>query len=745
MKLKKNKQKNEENDSIEKRREVAQPSKAAEGQDSLIQSEAGKKKMRKEKRGKKLKSHKSALLGNMKIAPKLLLGFLIVALLCAAMGGFAALQITQIGSLNNAMYADMLLPVKTMSTLSELFSTGCLDMRQSLLCDEKDIIVYTSQLETDTVKYTSTMAMLETSMPAEMGEQFQTMKGEYENYQLLFKDSIQKIKDGRRDEIYDDLMHYGELKTAEGKVSDSVKKLSYAISEKALSTATESKKTSASAVMVTVVSAGFVLVASVLIGVFIARGFSQPIKRLTHHVQRLAVGDTNITLAVYPRKDEIGQMREAIGTITESIKALESDTDKLISAAADGQLNVRADADKHQGIYRGVIEGINTTLDAMIQPIKESTQVLTGLSSGDLEVSVTGDFKGDYALIKNALNSTVETVKAYINEVAEILDHIAHGNMTVCIASEFKGGFQRLKDSINTSIDAFNNVLTEIDTASTQVASGSRQVSDGSQTISQGATEQASEIDQLTSTVTQIAAQASQNAENANNANELVKTAKADASTGNSRMESMQRAMWEIKTASESISKIIKVIDDIAFQTNILALNAAVEAARAGAHGKGFAVVADEVRNLAARSAQAAKETTSLIENSISSVSAGTKIADETAVALSNIVGGVDKAAELVAQIAVASNEQVTGITQINTSIDEMMRIVQTNSATSQETAAASEELSSQAEMLHEMVSNFQLKGRSETVLAHQKPVKAIGDGGKQGRIVLEDEEFGKY
>ena len=273
----------------------------------------------------------------------------------------------------------------------------------------------------------------------------------------------------------------------------------------------------------------------------------------------------------------------------------------------------------------------------------------------------------------------------------------------------------------------------------------------GSQAISQGAAEQAGAIEELTASITQIAEQTRLNAQSANEASELTYGAKGGAERGNAQMKAMQQAMADINDSSQSIGKIIKVIDDIAFQTNILALNAAVEAARAGVHGKGFAVVAEEVRNLAARSANAAKETTALIEGSVKKTEAGTRIADETAKALINIVNGVEKAAQLVGEIAAASETQAGAITQVNGGIEQVSQVVQNNSATSEETAASSEELSSQAELLKSMVGRFTLKKEAETKVPKggnpesPKVTEEARAAASKPQIDLNDEEFGKY
>jgi len=341
-----------------------------------------------------------------------------------------------------------------------------------------------------------------------------------------------------------------------------------------------------------------------------------------------------------------------------------------------------------------------------------------------------------------------------INKILFAANEIADGNLAVEIELDTKDEVGLLAKAFNAMTKNINTVMSNINNASEQVASGSRQLSDSSMSLSQGATEQASSIQELTASVEQISSQTKDNATNAEKAKDMAMTAYQHAEKGNQQMVDMLNAMADINESSSNISKIIKVIDDIAFQTNILALNAAVEAARAGQHGKGFAVVAEEVRNLAARSANAAKETTTMIEGSIEKVEGGTKIANETAEALEKIVTGVSQASEIVGDIATASNEQALGVEQINQGLTQISDVVQTTSATAEETAAASEELSGQADMLKQQVATFKLKRNlsnskdiNPDVLKMLEEMKGNAGSVKNDvrQISLSDSDFEKY
>ena len=481
------------------------------------------------------------------------------------------------------------------------------------------------------------------------------------------------------------------------------------------------------------------------------------------------VRDKNLKLIEEQKYDkalkEIGEVTAARESVNETLSLLVEYNDKL----ANNMLQTNDNNYVKQIMLMGIIIAVCVILALLFgvylsviisKPVHKMVQAAQMLALGDISAKVEVATKDEIGNLADAFNTMIQN----ISKQALAVEQIATGDLTVEV--EVRSENDLLGRKLDEMIQKNNEVLSNIASASEEVSNGAKQISDSSIALSQGATEQASTIEELTASLEEISSQTKLNAQNSNQVNELTEEARSSAVEGNSQMKNMLKSMEDINESSANISKIIKVIDDIAFQTNILALNAAVEAARAGQHGKGFAVVAEEVRNLAARSASAAKETTDMIEESIKKSEGGTKIAKETAEEFQTIVNRIENIAKLVNDITIASNEQAIGIEQINQGIMQVSEVVQTNSATSEEGAAASEELSSQAILLKEMVNQFKLRANHkmsnynggidpevmsmlETMMNKKKEssdYQVIEDRiPVKPKIALNDMEFGKY
>ena len=360
--------------------------------------------------------------------------------------------------------------------------------------------------------------------------------------------------------------------------------------------------------------------------------------------------------------------------------------------------------------------GALTVLSARItKPLKKLTAVTAELVKGNYDVEIHADSQDEVGDLANGMSVLVDKLRTYmlyIDEISGSLDSFAAGNLNIDLKQDYSGEFYRLRDSLEKTVAAFSDVIGDITSISSQLASGSMEIANGAQQLANGSSEQSSSIQNLAMNINEITENINSSAEHTTALNSQIAAVGSAAFNSNEQMEQMMDAMNRISSESMEIGKIIKTIEDIAFQTNILALNAAVEAARAGAAGKGFAVVADEVRNLATKSSEAAKNTTALIENSIKAVKDGTDIAGETREALSEVITAVDESSVMIQSISANALKEAEQISHIRSSVDEISSVVHSNSAAAEESSAASEQLSSLASTLEMISKKFVLPNR---------------------------------
>lgn len=428
------------------------------------------------------------------------------------------------------------------------------------------------------------------------------------------------------------------------------------------------------------------------------------------------------------------QCTPALDKVVELVKPLNEEINAIRTEMLESSVN-RADRAmiflsivSLIAVAAGVLICMKVT-KAIVTPVNQVVNAMEGLSEGNMSQTLDYESNDELGKLVKSVQRTCQTLDDVVTNLTYLMSEMAKGNFDLggqANVEAYKGDMVPILTSIRQMNRNLSSALTQIRQISDQVAEGSDQVSSGAQNLSEASAEQASSVEELAATITEISDNIKKTAENAKDASDKVKYAQSELTVSNEQMKDMIQAMGEISHKSEDIGKIIKTIEDIAFQTNILALNAAVEAARAGEAGKGFAVVADEVRNLASKSAEAAKNTTTLIEGTIDAVNNGTDIVNRTADALMSTVDGAQEAVSYVDEISASAAEQAEAIAQVRLGVDQIAGVVQTNSATAEESAAASEELSAQSQTLKTLVGSFKLrKDMDESSIQMQKNTSA--------------------
>ncbi|RMH15392.1 MAG: methyl-accepting chemotaxis protein [Gemmatimonadetes bacterium] len=435
----------------------------------------------------------------------------------------------------------------------------------------------------------------------------------------------------------------------------------------------------------------------------IRRSIVRPVERLRETMRRLRKGQVSARASL-GRADELGELGDALDRFAE---ALQRRLLGSVQRLADGDLAVDVElADEHDEItpvLARIVESLRTLVDEM-------AGVTDAARAGELahRASPRG-LRGVYAELVDGMNATMEAVLAPIDEAAGVLERVAARDLTARMEGSYEGDYDRIKQSINEAVDKLQAALTDVSSSAEQVASAADQINSGSQSLAEGSSEQASSLEEVSSSLQQMAAMTQQNLANAREARGISEAAGEATAHGSESMRRLSGAMEKIKASSDATARIVKTIDEIAFQTNLLALNAAVEAARAGDAGKGFAVVAEEVRNLAMRSAEAAKDTARLIEESVQNADEGVEINEEVVSHLAEIEAGVQRVREVMGEIAAASEQQARGVEQITAAVEQMNGVTQATAANAEESASAAEELTSQARSLEDLVREFRL------------------------------------
>lgn len=670
---------------------------------------------------------------NMKIGAKLGFGFGIVLVFLA---GIALLGLTRLGNMNDSVTEivdDMFPKIVLANDIAELVNNNRILIGNILLnTNDAENKRIKDEIAANRKQLVDKYAKLEKMVQSEKGKAlFKAVMDARDVYNPISIKVIELGAANKAEEGY--ALMEGEMAVLQKKYFAAINAVVEHQTEAVTKAGNQADVDYASTRMIVIAVSVVAFIFGILLALIVTKSITTPLNEVLSAAESISKGDMSVKVVV-DSTEETGQVKAAMAQMVETIKLLVADANMLAVAAGEGKLSTRADASRHQGDFRKIVDGVNNMLEAIYDAVvNNGVNTLAKLSNeGDFSVRITKEYKNDYDVFKRAVNGVADAIDKAIKEESEVYAAMANGDLTKRITSDiWIGDLALVKSSTNEMGEKLQDIIIEVQNAALQITSASEQVSGTAQSLSNGATEQASNLEETASAIEEMTGSINLNAENAKRTDEMASNAARMAEDGG-------RAVNQTVDAMKEIAGKISIIEDIAYQTNLLALNAAIEAARAGEHGKGFAVVAVEVRKLAERSQVAAQEISKITGDSV-------KVSESAGELIKEIIPNIKKTAELVQEIAAASAEQNAGIEQINGSMNQLDSVTQQNAAGSEELASASEEMTAQAEGLRTMMSFFIVENTQKVLAPNTKPMGEVKKSSETKAVPVNKKDFKNF